>query len=665
MYSVLHSLLKSADSRMATLNYMSDVLRLNIKKTQLSTDNQMSSDGFMLNVLSIMQKLSIKIDVSKIDTMYPYHPDTRMVIGVDDSRINASYQSVKSWIDSIAHPWTPPNFSTECFFMTAQMHHLTILPMVRKQQRCQRAARETQNLVNELERIESQWKNSANAYRNIKLLKRWRSQVERLTKSSLTMLVALCDPQLVDRAFLFYSLLAKYLLVIVGATTPDGIQLLPQSSTAPMLFASLPDYFIEDFADFFLFIVQNSPNLLANIWLEDIITLIIVIICKSQFVSNRYLVAKLVEIMYITNPKVHPYGGRFSELIVNHHMSLDHLVPALMKFYSDVESTGASSEFYDKFSIRYHLSIIFKYLWEKPVYQAKVIEEASGPHFVKFVNMLMNDTTYLLDESMETLKRIRELQDLMDNKSQWDKLGLEQQQSKQKLLAQEERQCKSYLTLASETVDMFHYLTEKVQDQFLIPQLADRLAAMLNFNLQQLCGPKCNNLKVRNPEKYSWYPKVLLSNLIDIYLHLDRSSLFPEAIANDERSYSKELFDDAISRMVRTNIKTDTEVEQFANLQEKVEVIVVDKQKLEIDYGDIPDEFRDPLMDTLMFDPVQLPSGTIMDRKVILRHLLNSQTDPFNRQPLTEDQLVSLPELKAQVMEWAKSRRHEQMKMKE
>lgn len=47
----------------------------------------------------------------------------------------------------------------------------------------------------------------------------------------------------------------------------------------------------------------------------------------------------------------------------------------------------------------------------------------------------------------------------------------------------------------------------------------------------------------------------------------------------------------------------------------------------------------DPLMDTLMNDPVILPSGTVMDRPIITRHLLNSQTDPFNRQPLTEEEL--------------------------
>ena len=47
---------------------------------------------------------------------------------------------------------------------------------------------------------------------------------------------------------------------------------------------------------------------------------------------------------------------------------------------------------------------------------------SSGQQFVKFVNMLMNDTTFLLDESMDTLKSIRELQELRENKAEWDKL---------------------------------------------------------------------------------------------------------------------------------------------------------------------------------------------------------------------------------------------------
>ena len=41
------------------------------------------------------------------------------------------------------------------------------------------------------------------------------------------------------------------------------------------------------------------------------------------------------------------------------------------------------------------------------------------------------------------------------------------------------------------------------------------------------------NLKVKNPEKYGWDPKWLLSHLIDIYLHLDSDALV-SAIANDQ-----------------------------------------------------------------------------------------------------------------------------------
>lgn len=52
---------------------------------------------------------------------------------------------------------------------------------------------------------------------------------------------------------------------------------------------------------------------------------------------------------------------------------------------------------------------------------------------------------------------------------------------------------RTYLTLGRYTVEMFHYLTMQIQEPFLRPELADRLAAMLNFNLQQLCGPKCES----------------------------------------------------------------------------------------------------------------------------------------------------------------------------
>lgn len=56
-------------------------------------------------------------------------------------------------------------------------------------------------------------------------------------------------------------------------------------------------------------------------------------------------------------------------------------------------------------------------------------------------------------------KYLQYFQIMMANDSAWSSLGSEQQQARLSQLATDERQCRSYLTLARETVEMFHYLT--------------------------------------------------------------------------------------------------------------------------------------------------------------------------------------------------------------
>lgn len=75
---------------------------------------------------------------------------------------------------------------------------------------------------------------------------------------------------------------------------------------------------------------------------------------------------------------------------------------------------------------------------------------------------------------------------------------------------------------------------------------------------------------------------------------------------------------------------------------------------------DVPDEFLDPIMSTLMTDPVILPSSKIsVDRSTIARHLLSDQSDPFNRSPLTMDQLINDVDLKKKVTDWMTERREQ------
>ena len=108
-----------------------------------------------------------------------------------------------------------------------------------------------------------------------------------------------------------------------------------------------------------------------------------------------------------------------------------------MRFYTEVEQTGSSNEFYDKFTIRYHISIIMKSMWESGVHKmAIVLESNNGKNFIKFINMMMNDTTFLLDESLDALKRIHEVQDDMADPTKWSAQSQEQQTSRARQLSQ-------------------------------------------------------------------------------------------------------------------------------------------------------------------------------------------------------------------------------------
>lgn len=286
---------------------------------------------------------------------------------------------------------------------------------------------------------------------------------------------------------------------------------------------------------------------------------------------------------------------------MNHELAQKSLIPALMKFYVDVETTGQSTEFYDKFTIRYHISHIFKGLWASTLHRQMMISESkNGNQFVKFVNMLINDTTFLLDECLENLKKIHDVQSLMMDEKEWARLEAEDQQNRQRQLAQDERQCRSYLTLAKETVDMFHYLTTDIKEPFLREELVDRLSSMLNYNLQQLCGPKCSNLKVRNPARYGWEPRRLLGQLVDIYIHLNCDD-FAAALARDERSFEIHFFDEAASRIEKNGIRSAIEVEKFRSLLNKASEIYTMNKKNEDDFADAPDDFKDPLVSAKKF----------------------------------------------------------------
>lgn len=161
---------------------------------------------------------------------------------------------------------------------------------------------------------------------------------------------------------------------------------------------------------------------------------------------------------------------------------------------------------------------------------------------------------------------------------------------------------------------------------------------------------------MKNPEKYSFDPVDTVLNICRIYINLKDSEAFCLAVSQDGRSYSPQLFKFAEDVLIR--IGGGTLIGELQEVAQKVEKKAAEQLENEEVIAEAPEHFLDPIMSTLMLDPVILPSSRqTVDRSTIARHLLSDQTDPFNRAPLSMDQVIPNMELAEEMRVWLEKRK--------
>ena len=333
-----------------------------------------------------------------------------------------------------------------------------------------------------------------------------------------------------------------------------------------------------------------------------------------------------------------------------------------MKFYIEVETTGMHNQFYDKFNIRYEIFQVIKCIWTNPTYRQNLSTESrvNVSFFVRFVNLLLNDVTFVLDESLTAFHKIHALQ-LALGPGNLASLTNEERQEKEEALTEAESRARSYMQLTNSTVAMLKLFTSALAAAFTMPEIVQRLADMLDYNLDVMVGAKSSELKVRDPDSYGFDPKHLLSELIDVYLHLGNRDAFVLAVARDGRSYKPENLETATVLLRRYALKTPEEIAAWAKLAQRFQIAKQEDEQTEQDLGEIPDDFLDPLMFSLMLDPVILPkSGVTIDRSTIQSHLLSDPNDPFNRAPLRIEDIRDDVEMRERIAKW----RHDRMEEK-
>lgn len=680
---IMLSLLKNADTRESVLQYLAEVIQKNASRAHIQVDPlACASSGTFVNLSAVMIRLCEPfLDAnltkrSKIDPGYVFF-NTRSVLK-DLTALHASSEEVAAWIDKekqsnvedrIMQSSEASNsgnnasmamlpcgqkpkytFICECFFMTARVLNLGLL----------RAFSDFKHIVQDLSRSEdtlSTYKTmqeqtpSPQLQQNIARLEK---EIELYSQEKLCYEAQLLrDVTILRRALDFYRLMIVWLVDLVGGYK------MPLPSSCPMLFACMPEHFVEDAMELLIF-ASRVPRALDGFLLDDFMNFIIMFMASPEFIRNPYLRAKMVEVLNCWMPS-RSGSSSTASLFEGHQLSLEYLVKNLLKLYVDIEFTGSHTQFYDKFNIRHNIAELLEYLWHVPSHRnawRQIAKEEEKGVYLNFLNFLINDSIFLLDESLKKILELKEMETEMSNTAAWEQRPAQERQERTRQFHSQENIVRIDMKLAMEDVGMLEFTTEQITAPFLLPEMVERVANMLNYFLLQLAGPQRRSLSLKDPEKYEFRPKDLLKKIVRIYIHLargDKENIFPGAISGDGRSYNDQLFT-AAADILRRIYEDARVIQEFVELGEKAKAAASDAMDAEAVLGDIPDEFLDPIQYTLMKDPVILPSSRItVDRPVIQRHLLSDSSDPFNRSHLTQEMLIPDVELKAKIEEFIRS----------
>ena len=439
------------------------------------------------------------------------------------------------------------------------------------------------------------------------------------------------------------------------------------------ILSSFPEYLITNIINsidlFRTFSIENFFNNGHNFdMISNLVYFAIIYSSRMELLHNPHLRSQCFDILL----KVFILGkfeerNKIISLNINKMLKdewiRNNLIASLMRVYVDSERLGTSHQFEDRHNVRNKIYILVHNIFKNNSedFKERIINYSEQNKFeaTKMILLLMENVTYFLDEVIMKLIDIKNYQDLKENEEKWNELNEEKKNLENNKFINNDYLLKIDSKFLNNSLEYLVIICSCLQKFFESLNLCQRLAELLNYCLDEFTS-KSKHLKVKNKNDYEFQPSFILTSLIKIYVYFKHEEKFLEFVVSDERSYKYDNFLKAIEiKNHFEKVKIDYEIfEDFKDLVYNILKKYEDKNnKNKINLDDVPEEFLDPLMNTIMEDPVILPHSKInIDRNTIITYLLTNPTDPFNRTPLKVEDLIPNNELKEKIMNYLKSK---------
>ncbi|CAH2096167.1 unnamed protein product [Euphydryas editha] len=558
------------------------------------------------------------------------------------------------------------NFVTECFFLTQKCIDLGVRVCAEKLWQCGQ----------ELGRAQRALADVATTHRALEVLRR---RTQFLMTKFMAYRCALLETDMLTNLHRLQATTCTWLVQVASSPTSDPPYApgtlrpvrMPFTTPPPDTLRCIPEFILENVVVLITMARRTVGAITdeadAASLLEPALTLVLTFMGDSTRTYNPHLRARLAECLQAMLPNntddqqpLSNIASFYREQLFKEHPHRLRLVPCLLDVFVGIEMTGQSVQFEQKFNYRRPMYCVMDFLWTIEEHRdafTRLAREAEAnmeavhpPLFLRFVNLLMNDAIFLLDEALGNMAQIRTMQTAQESGA-WNSLPAAEREQNLANLSHTGMLARFDNILGRDTVRTLVRLTAHAPYVFCHPTLVERIASMLNYFLLHLVGPNKKNFKVKDMKEFEFEPANTVLDICRMYVELGNNERFCAAVSDDGRSYSPQLF--SLAEAVLVRIGGGGLISSLQEVASRVSTIAEQRQRDEEILSNAPEEFLDPIMSTIMLDPVILPSSrTTVDRTTIARHLLSDQTDPFNRSPLSMDQIKSNTELKERINNW-------------
>lgn len=412
-------------------------------------------------------------------------------------------------------------------------------------------------------------------------------------------------------------------------------------SRPPIAYQRLPEYILASCAKLVNFYNQVGLIPAANDVLFGFIQMESSLFMNKKFVRNPIIANDIVK--FFANIASQPMGRGNCHLIVTDTV-IEEVYPAVVDFFSRVEKTGTSREYYDKMNMRRPCLLLMTFWMKHRECRDYYIKHYKDKANTNFLYHLISDLSFYLDNCFSSVAQIREM--FGSDSANTNKITIEKNENQMR------EDLKSSLLIVKDYYDLVSAIASFAPYAFDEDKTAYMISTLVVGVFRKAANPE--NLLISRPDEIEYDPYSILASFISLISMLVKNQNVLSKFTDASLGFNQELSDQIMENLKRLSQKS----KEYEVTYHKFQAFIEAKNNLDVlvlpDTVDIPDELADLLTGELLLNPITLPSGNTYNKSTLDK--LQTMNDPFNQTPFTPKDLV--PDEEKKKAAWAFFKEH-------